>query len=195
MKLAIELPVFNGFYGTFFECDCEENEIEEGQKYEDYNFDYADYHERVSKACVSAVETKLNEINFKCTLTFIELISPKFYNYTNDCIKCEIDFKFSDLQTLIKECDREGQSPLYYEFEAFLEENFKSRSGFTSFYEYDVNTWVNEYLRKKYKNLDLCLSNFLTFYLSMEEFTDVELSNTDDVSQEMAYVSSSLIEC
>ncbi len=192
MKLEIDLPVFNGFYNTHFECDCESNEIEEGYSYEDYTWEYSDYHERVSRACCEAVQNKLIELEFPCVITYKEIDSPKEYNFRNDSIVCELDFKIKDLKKFITECDRKDQSPFYYEFENYLEQHFKSRSGFISFYEHDVKTWVKTYLKKSNETFDLCLSSFLTFYLSMNDYTDEDLSSEESVNSEMCWISGHL---
>ena len=72
MKRIIEsyLPIFQGFYGTLFECDAEEVMIEEDKNYDDYNWDYTDYHNRVAKACVSPIQDQLNDLDLGITVEF-----------------------------------------------------------------------------------------------------------------------------
>lgn len=86
MKKVIEsyLPIFKGFYGSIFECDCEENEIENGKRYDDYTFEYDDYRNRVGNACVTAIGKELTLFNI--TVEFQAIYSPKYYNYSNDTI-------------------------------------------------------------------------------------------------------------
>lgn len=50
------LPVFPGFYNTLFQAD-EEQVIEDPYTYDDYDFDYKQYHQDVAKEAVEVVET------------------------------------------------------------------------------------------------------------------------------------------
>src|SRR6478609_3261132 len=101
MKTEIALPVFNGFYGTHFECDCEENEIEDGKTYDDYTWDYKDYELRIARACVDKVEHNLKAVGFPCVITFQSIYSPKEYNFKNDSINVLIEYKHADLKKII----------------------------------------------------------------------------------------------
>jgi len=54
-------------------------------------------------------------------------------------------------------------------FEAYLIDNFKSRDGFCSFYEYDLSHWLG--LLKSFKKLDhIEIHAFLNFILKNEDF-------------------------
>src|SRR5690606_40790495 len=82
------LPVFNGFYNTWFEPDYAEiNIMEEYENlgFEDFEFDYKDYRNRVSEACVGAVENQLKDL-FDISIEFEGVYSPREYNFTNDYI-------------------------------------------------------------------------------------------------------------
>ena len=172
MKVEIALPVFNGFYGTHFECNCEENEIEAGKTYDDYDFDYEDYNERIAKACVSKVETKLKEVGFDCLITYQSIYSPREYNFTNDSVNVLIQYSKINLKNIIENI-KENYST---EFERHLDENFKSRSGFSSFFSHDPVKWYKKYLKSKHERFPTALYSLLEFYLEMNDYTDSNLA-------------------
>lgn len=179
MKKIITLPVFSGFYGTHFECDCEETIIEDGKTSDDYEFDYKEYHDRVARACVGKVEAKLHELGLPCSITFLRLDSPREYNFRNDEIVVLIRLLVSDLKVLIKDVKENYLN----EFEAYLIENHKSRDGFCSFIPHTSKEWFKTCLKKDYERFDCCLSSFLHFYLSANDYNDFELyTEIDDVT-------------
>jgi hypothetical protein len=92
-------PLFAGFYGTIYEYDNEEFDIESYNEenntilnYDDFEWDYLDYRERLAKKFVSEIESKLNEY-FPIKITYQNIQSPKYYNFTNDSIKLNLDFQ------------------------------------------------------------------------------------------------------
>ena len=192
MKIKTYLPVFPGFYSTAFEPD-ETNEIEcindERQaksltalNFDQIQFDYKDYFERVSKACCNAVENQLNdEIGIKCTIKFEELVQPREYNFCNDSINCEIDLKVNDVALYLNNHK--------VRFQDYVLEHFSSRSGFSSFYSNDANVWLNEYLSE----IDIkpvVLGAMLDFILTNEGYEHYQLYEDVSDSGDM-YISSS----
>lgn len=182
IKIESYLPVFTGFYNTIFESD-EDNYIEEGKTYDDYNWDYADYANRLSMACVESIESELSSFGLK--LTFQALISPKYYNYSNDSInvlyELEEDSMFLIKQYLIDNMDS---------FESYIEEKYTSCSGFISSYSNDYKKWLFVYLEDDDK-LKHCFGSILNFILLNEGFDDMSLH--DSVCDEM-WVDGELIE-
>lgn len=173
------LPVFPGFYGTYFEAD-EDNVISyinddypgANFDYDDMVFDYADYNNRTSKLCVDKVEEKLKDLGFKVKIEFLKLVSPRYYNYSND----SIDVKYTVTQATRKQIIKYLQANKE-KFAEYCEDNFKSRSGFHSFFEYNVNTWLNEY---QYEQLETTFGHMLDFILRNEGYTDYDLHNDLD---------------
>lgn len=190
MKSIINLPVFNGFYGTFFECECESIFIDDDKDYNDYKFNYVDYFKRVGNACCNAVESALKENDFPCLITYQSISSPREYNFANDDVVCKIDFKLKDLKRIIKICINDDNLE---SFEAYLTEHFKSREGFISFMVYDVETWVKEYLKPDYERFEACLHYLLQFYLIINDYNDEILSNDNLVSEQMNIIDCELI--
>lgn len=176
MKIESFLPVFPGFYNTIFEAD-EESMIEDGKTSEDYDWDYADYHNRVARACVGHIESELKDFGLK--ITFQALISPKFYNYTNDSIN--VEYSIRSLKGIRDYLHLNSEA-----FQEYLTEHYTSRSGFHSFHSTDIEDWVKN-LDDEYK-----FGSVLNFILHNEN-EDPQETMHSWVSGEM-YVSGELKE-
>lgn len=131
------LPIFPGFYGTSFE-PSEDHEItsineyrEEPVSFDEITFNYRDYYDKVGRNACNWVEKFLNENGLKIKIRFIEIDSPREYNFRNDRIACKITCSFSELQKMFLLSD-----PADY-----LKWQFKSRIGFISFYPYRLEDW------------------------------------------------------
>lgn len=175
------LPVFPGYYGTWFGPDRKEDYIIESLKedypeanfgWDDCEFDYDEYYERTNKLCVDKIEAKLKELGFDITITYQNMYSPKEYNFSTDSINVEYKCTIATRKQIIKYLKANKDK-----FAEYCEENFKSRDGFISFYEYDVNTWLTEY---QYENLSLTFGSILGFILQNEEYDHYQLYNDLD---------------
>ena len=162
------LPVFNGFYSTVFEPD-EESTIESPYKYDDYEFDYSEYNQRVSKACVNQIERKLAELGFNIQIVFEALISPREYNFANDSINVLYKLKPSDVKGI-----NDYLKANVNEFDAYITERYTSRSGFMSWYSNDFQDWFKEYLTNKDK-LAHVFGAVLEFIFANENYTAFDL--------------------
>ena len=135
MKIETYLPVFPGFYNTIFE-PCEDGEIEyindlraeKGLKpieFDAFEFDYQTYQNDVSESCCEVLEAELSD--FIENIKFQALQSPKFYNYSNDSINCEIDVKINKVMEYLKSHKSDWND--------YLKDNYTSCSGFISSYD------------------------------------------------------------
>lgn len=154
LKIATFLPIFPGFYNTIFEASNEESEIEEINRireekglneinYDDCIFDYKEYELNVSKQCTNFVENELRSIfNSVIKVEFEELISPRYYNYSNDSINVSIEIGKKGIKEIKKYLiDNKN------ELETYLE-RYKSCDGFISSYSHYSDVWINEYLEQ-----------------------------------------------
>jgi len=167
MKIKTQLPIFQGFYNTIFEPN-EDSTIEDyndcngtDYKFDDFKFDYDEYHNRIAKECINSVEKNLNELGFKCSIAFEKIDSPKYYNYRNDSIDIELKITkqvIKKLYSVLKENKEE--------FEIYIKENFTSRSGFISFYSNDVDVWLNDL---DFSDNNVC-EHILNFVLQINEY-------------------------
>jgi hypothetical protein len=183
MKLYNWLPVF---HSQLLECDCEENSIEEGKSLEDYTFDYADFRDRVAKACVIANEKAIKELlglNIKLTFDDIEITR------SGGC-RCEIIMNLSE-KTYQKVVNRLTNKKNKESFETFCKETFASYDGYTSFVP-NNSTAVLTILNTKSEYFESVFYKVIRFLLNNEGFNVKEVSLDDNVSAELNYVSATL---
>lgn len=179
------LPFFTGFYDTLFECDCEEQEVENynqendtNLEYDDFEFDYDGYRNRVAEACINSVWDYLKLDGFDIDIIFERVSSPRFYNYENDEIQCTYKVTDEDFKKLVEYCKTNLS-----EFKTFLEDVYSSRPGFSSFFDTDAETWFNEYLNDDNELFEKAFTGILTFYLENEGWYSKD-QMFDDISGE-----------
>jgi hypothetical protein len=147
MKLSTKLP-FAGFYNSIYSFDDYESEyIRENYSIHSdvsdseltdllsQNENINKYENEVSKAYADSFFDYLSELletDIKPDFEFEQKTSPKYYNFETDKIYCKVSIKY--LQCII---DKIGIDAIQKQSESEL----KSRSGFISFYDYDIGTW------------------------------------------------------
>lgn len=143
--------MFPGFYGTVFEYDSEQEDIQSYNEenktaftFDDFKWDYAERAERICKAFVNRLETELKEF-LPITIEFESIYSPREYNFANDSINVSVEL---DLPVLIKQIMVRREAAAKY-----FKETYTSYDGFISFHSPDYNDWVNEeYIRENTKH-------------------------------------------
>ena len=141
MKIETFCPLFPGFYGTIFE-PSEENEIqfwnqENGTdlSYDDFEFDYDDYRDRVARAFVNSFESNFQDI-IPSDIKYQSISSPQYYNFSNDSINIEVEFDFARFMKIVNE-NKEN-------IREYIRENYTSRDGFNSFHSNNVEDWCDK---------------------------------------------------
>ena len=177
MKVQTFLPVFNGFYNTLFE-DILDNATEfaidnhnetNGTElnYDNFNFDFNTIKNEICKYAVSKIEDKLNEIGINCTIKYETLISPREYNFSNDSINIEINFKkFSQVIDILEQN--------YDSFSKYIKDNYTSCSGFISNHSSYASDWMED-LREDAENEAHKVGAVLDFIL--QEIEDYKPEN------------------
>lgn len=173
MILNTNLPAFYGYYGSCFDdvdtySELEyineirtENGLTELENDDLIEWDYKTYYDSLNLQLCNCVEDFLSELELIKSIEFIALHSPKYYNFTNDVIECKIDVNPKNIRKYINNN--------LQEFEKHLIENHKSRDGFISYYEYDLNFWLDR--MDNFKQLDhIELNSILTFICENEGF-------------------------
>ena len=173
MKVHTFLPVFNGFYNTLFE-NILDNETEfaidnhnetNGTElnYDNFDFDFASIQNEICRDAILKVEEKLNEIGINCTINFENLVSPREYNFYNDSINIEINFKkFSQVIEILEQN--------YDSFSKYIKDNYTSRDGFISSYSNYSSDWIED-LREDSENEAHKVGAVLDFILQeIEEY-------------------------
>jgi len=158
MNIEVNLPTFNGFYGSIFdsmidhciEYECEsirEHFIESG--IEESIMDKIDIEsEALSYIKIDKLYNLIGDLycehfdnimqdHFSTIKTvFLKIDSPKYYNFSNDKIVANIGISESDISELCNYILENADK-----FESFLKDHFTSRSGFISFYSNKFEDW------------------------------------------------------
>ena len=141
-------------FGGFYHSEHSENIDSQEERY-GYNWEEIDYKKTYVNYCNSYLN-KLSEY-LEINLKFIQLDSPREYNFTTDKIFCSISNK--DFNTLLAAYDTK-------ELFDYIEENSKSRDGFSSFY--------SGYSAVK-KESDIFLQYLFNYILQYESFDFYDL--------------------
>ena len=178
MKVQTFLPVFNGFYNTLFE-DILDNAVDDAieyhneQKntdlvYDDFNFNFDLIMSEICKDAVSKIEEKLNEIGINCTIIYENLVSPKYYNFSNDSINIKINFKkFNQVIEILEQN--------FDSFTQYIKDNYTSRDGFISSHSSYASDWIED-LKNDAENEAHKVGAVLDFILQeVEEYKDENL--------------------
>ena len=173
MILNTNLPAFHGYYGSIFddvdtsnELECinelrQEKGLSELENDDLIEWNYKEYYSQLNLQLCDCVEDFLIELELIKSIEFIALHSPKYYNFTNDLIECEIDVNPKNIRKYIYNN--------LEEFTKYLIENHKSRDGFCSFYDYDINFWLER--MNNFEQLDhIEINSILTFICENEDF-------------------------
>ena len=178
MKVQTFLPVFNGFYNTLFE-NLIDNAVDGAIEYhneqngtdlvhDDFNFNFDSIMQEICKDAVSKIEEKLNEIGINCKIKFESLISPREYNFFNDSINIEINFKkFSQVIEILEQN--------FDLFTQYIKDNYASRDGFISSHSSYASDWMDDLIEDA-ENEAHKVGAVLDFILQeIEEYKDEDL--------------------
>ncbi len=140
------LPVFRGFYGSYWDEPDFYGEAEHFNLPENFPFydfvDWTQYRTDLCKEFTNIVESELSE--FVERIDYQSLSCPKEYNFVNDSINCIIRPKKEAISKYIYD-NKEA-------FTKYLKDHLSSRDGFISFHSNQFETWENE--TKKFKAFD-----------------------------------------
>tara|TARA_R100000988_G_C3975246_1_gene153748 strand:- start:388 stop:972 length:585 start_codon:yes stop_codon:yes gene_type:complete len=176
-KIESYLPLFDGFYNTLFEYDKEKDDIqyyndEYGTDfdYEDFNWNYTERNERISKQICGILESLLSDENLKMTINFQNIVSPKYYNFGNDSINCEYVISQKQYDLVI-----DYLKSNWTNFEIWIKERYTSRSGFISSRSNNPEVWINN--MKSESHLEHNFGSVLEFILQNEGYESFNLSD------------------
>jgi len=167
-----------GFYCSVYDSIIDsilENEISEGYLTEKQaeNINYTNLHLELSNHIFNCIlelfNDRFNLFTDNDYITFNGLSSPKYYNYITDKIKAIISPEI--YLTILNKFENNNT------FINYVNENSKSRDGFTSFYD-----GISEV--KKESNIFL---EYLFEWLVLSEFRDEVIENTTENISEIIY--------
>lgn len=174
------LPLFSGFYGSHWDEPCFDGEDEifdlpEGRELWEF-VDWQMYHKHIAKGMCNKVETLLNE--FVYAIHFDSVVSPRFYNFENDSINCDIEIYRDKIEKYVSE-NKEA-------FDKYIRDRYTSRDGFISYYENDGDQFLDGWHDDSHK-----VGAVLQFICENEGFeepwdiedTHISLFYTDEINQ------------
>ncbi len=165
------LPLFSGFYNSKFDSYFDQ-EVEQVMEHEEKDYDQIRDQLDYRKGRLAMAQEIVSVFNqeTKLDLKFLEVWSPREYNFVNDKIICEIDDEeMRKIHAKVLGSD-EGREALT----EVLEEFFTSRSGFISFYSNELEDWDKTWEEVKAKESDheIFGQTFLTALCRMEDIED-----------------------
>jgi len=123
---------FRGFYDSGHMANIED-EIEsyfdgDFEKINNLNIDYKKLYEEYSKALINKFNDFITEdYEININIEFVELLSPRFYNYSTDQLSVRCDNRLSKLYIKLIKDDR---------FIEYIKELTNIRDGYIPFYKY-----------------------------------------------------------
>ena len=161
MRTKTYLPLFSGFYGSYwdepdFYGEEEYFNLPEGMEFYDF-VDWHKYHDKIAREMTSKVEDLLSD--FVDGIAFEELVSPKYYNYSNDSINCEIEFEPIKILRYLVENRKE--------FDKYIKDRYTSRDGFISFLPNNTIDWIKDWRDDSHK-----VGSILQFICENEGFEE-----------------------
>lgn len=149
-------------FGGFYHSEHSEN-IENNIEVYGYDWEDVDYKKTNINYCKSFLNRLGEELNIN--LSFISLDSPREYNFTTDKIFCSISKE--DFKTLLDDYDNK-------ELFNYIEEQSKSRDGFSSFY--------SGYAAVK-EEADIFLQYLFNYILIDEDFNIYDLEFETEIKE------------
>ncbi len=148
--------------------------------------DFYNIHQEYAKAYVQAFGDHFEyQYDFVLPITFVELTSPREYNFTTDRIFVEISLE--TVQRLFVESEDANHITLKQR----IHDRFTSRSGFISFYSNDIEEWLEKPLANWDENeVGTLLESVMLLHGTDEDRIDFENEVLDTLSE---YVVSNLV--
>ena len=169
-KIESYLPLFDGFYNTFFEYCREDGDIEWHNEeyqtdlnYDDFNWNYTERSQRISEQVCSIVNGLLSDEDINMTINFQKLVSPREYNFTNDSINCEYVISQKEYDLIV-----DYLKSNWTEFENWIKDRYTSRDGFISSHSSNAEIWINN--MKSESNLEHNFGAVLEFILQNQGY-------------------------
>lgn len=176
-KFETFLPVFTGFYGTLFEPDYSRVLDNYDVTSDDVTFNKESYFEAAGKMCCAFLQEELKL--FLAEIRFQKVQSPRFYNYSNDEIHCEILLLKGHL-VAIQQYMKENKDA----WQLYLDGRYVSHPGFFSKHSHKAADWKK--ITSNYKDFDQDphhLGAILEFICDNEEID--EQSMADHISDKL----------
>lgn len=168
--------LFAGFYESYLYNSDTESVFNDGIEREMEIKDWDGFTTQVARGCVDALWDNLyQDDDIIESIDFVQLHSPKFYNYSTDSIEMKVEL---DLEKLKHYCF----FTKIKEFDLWLYDNFTSYPGFVAFIPNNAKHFGQALNDKKYK--DLCVNAMIEFYLLSNINLDSYKSDCYEIAQQ-----------
>jgi len=177
MKIELNLEFFKGFYNSYYtdEIDAAINDDldELGLNYDDVDISY-DF-KPIAEDIVMFYAEFYEEFPFISNVEFSELVSPKYYNYSNDKIYFNCNFDKDLFIDWIIKIDFD-----FDELKELIYQEHSNRSGFISFHSNNINDWIKDLINFDPNNAEhLYKLGFILSSLIEIEDEDLDLDCLD----------------
>lgn len=139
MRVKTYLPLFSGFYDSHWSEPCFDGEEEIFNLPKDKEFwefvDWNKYYNHIAKEMCNEVQYLLSD--FVSNIEFECIKSPKYYNFENDSINCEITF---DEDKVLEYLNQN-----FSLFKDYIKLMYTSRDGFISYHSNDAKDWMQDW--------------------------------------------------
>jgi len=207
------LPFFPGFYETEFsdfekiEFDLIEiynNENKTNYTYDDFDWDYDNVLKEVANLCYDAIKPQLMKLSFILDMKFVDVYSPKYYNYSTDQINIDYTIDYNKMKkyflgdsTLedIENRDFDDNFDYMYDYiDECIKSEYTSRPGFTSYYSNDIIEWLKDLLNEDLSDTQITsLIEYATIY-EYENNIDGDNDNDNDYIYNSESLFNSIVE-
>lgn len=172
--------VFPGFYYSSISPDTEldfmneDEDLKENQRYEIPYEQYQRCLKDITGRWLEAMNKELSDdddVHMEMVIEGFGLNQPREYNFTTDKFQCYVKF---DVDALLKWVLKDNRD----KFKKYLEENWKSRDGFISYIEWNIEKFEEIILKQYQEGMDWkdgYMDVLIEFYLlNTINFYDVE---------------------
>ena len=165
------LQSFVGFYDSIWEPDteiyyeCERTGQEEDV---DFTFDYKQYQYDICKAYTEVWELWMQEfISEDIELEFVEVVSPRYYNFENDSCRVKIRLTQASEDAIIAKIGKHRD-----QIAKWIKENHTSNEGFSSNLSDDIDQWPSRLFNNEETFQPAYLFSML-YYIVKAEFIGI----------------------
>lgn len=158
--------------------------------YDDVECEFSSWYLETAKPITNTLEEILKDLGLFSEIEFVEIDSPKFYNFRTDRIFVEADYNSTSGAKIRRYINANKEA-----FEEWLVAHHKSRDGFASFYPHTFDSWLddtNYFTEPDHIHLTSILNFILTeieelnevedIYNSMDEPAQIDITNYDELT-------------